>query len=322
VRYDTVDSEQFRSIRRNPVAPTADVNFNQTNPFAYMQLDFKPASWVKLTGGFRYDHFYYDIEDNFRGLEVSPNDYFLSPRGGISVSPVKGLSFFANYGQGFRPPSAITELGLDPNLEAAQNETIELGVQYDSADGVWHFLFDAYKTTFTNELQGQPAPLPPIALGPSERNGFDVEARVRVWKDQGRALALFGNFSALEGELVNRPTGTSIPDVAGFFGTYGFDLTMPLPASNSPHVIKLSGMQRWSGPKPLNTTRSLSTKTYSRIDLRLAYTNANWRGFSTFLNMIIYPDRRYEETAFTFGNAVGVSPKAPFTIQGGVFIPL
>jgi len=38
--------------------------------------------------------------------------------------------------------------------------------------------------------------------------------------------------------------------------------------------------------------------------------------------MIIYPDWRYEETAFTFGNVVGVSPKAPFTIQGGVYIPL
>lgn len=81
-------------------------------------------------------------------------------------------------------------------------------------------------------------------------------------------------------------------------------------------------MQRWEGPKPLNTTRSLSTRSYSRIDVRLAYTNANCRGFSTFLNMIIYPDRRYDETAFTFSDDIGVSPKAPFTIQGGVYIPL
>ena len=50
IRYDTVDSEQFSSRRRNPVAPTADVNFQQMNPFTYLQLDFKPARWVKLTG--------------------------------------------------------------------------------------------------------------------------------------------------------------------------------------------------------------------------------------------------------------------------------
>lgn len=321
-RYDTVDSEQFSSIRRNPVRTTADVNFDQTNPFAYMQLDFKPASWAKVTGGFRYDHFFYDIEDNFRHLMVSPDDGFLSPRAGISISPVKGLDFFSNYGKGFRPPSAITELGLDPNLEAAENETTEIGVQYNSPDGVWHFLGDVYHTTFTNELQAQPAPLPPIALGPSERNGFDVEARVRVWKDGARSVSIFGNFSALDGELVNRPGGTSIPDVADFFGTYGFDLRLALPNSNSPHIFTLSAMQRWEGPRPLTTTRNLSTRTYSRIDVRLAYTNTNWHGFSAFLSMIAYPDRRYEETAFAFGNDVGVSPKAPFTIQGGVFVPL
>lgn len=161
-----MDTEQFTSIRRNPVSTTSDVNFDETNPFAYLQLDFKPASWVKLTGGFRYDHFFYDIEDNFRSLATSPNEGFLSPRAGISVSPVKGLDFFGNYGQGFRPPSAITELGLDPNLEAAENETIELGLQYNSPDGVWHFLFDAYKTTFTNELQGQPFRFRPSPSGP------------------------------------------------------------------------------------------------------------------------------------------------------------
>lgn len=335
VRYDTVDSEQFNSVRRNPVRSLlpvperdprrtiGDVNFDQTNPFGYLQLDFKPVSWIKMTGGFRYDHFYYDIEDNRRSLMVSTDDGFLSPRAGLSLSPfIKGLDFFGNYGKGFRPPSAITELGVDPNLESAENETIELGLQYNSPDGAWHFLFDVYKTTFTNELQGRPFPLPPLALGPSERNGFDVEARVRVWQEGGRSLALFGNFSALTRELVNGPTGTHIPDVADFFGTYGFDLVLPLPAENSPHIITLSAAQRWEGPKPLNTRNSLSTKTYSRMDLRLAYTNTNWHGFSTFLSMIIYPTRRNEETAFLFGNSVGVSPKAPFTIQGGVFIPL
>ena len=89
---------------------------------------------------------------------VQPTSDFLSPRAGISISPIGGLDFFGNYGKGFRPPSAITELGLDPNLEAAENETIEIGVQYNSADGVWHFLGDIYKTTFTNELQGRPFP--------------------------------------------------------------------------------------------------------------------------------------------------------------------
>ena len=322
VRYDTVDSEQFATIRRDPVRTTADVNFRETNPFTYVQLDLKPVPWVKVTGGFRYDKFFYDIEDNFHGLTTSPEEGFISPRAGLSVAPLTGLDFFFNYGKGFRPPSAISEFNLDPTLESAENETIELGVQYNSPDGMWHFLFDAYKTTFTNELQGQPFPLPPISLGPSERNGIDLEARIRLWKDGPRQFFVFGNFSTLTRELVDRSTGTYIPDVADYFANYGFDVALTLPERNSPHLVTLSAMQRWEGPKPLNTTNSLSTKTYSRVDVRLSYTNQKWHGLSTFLNLIIYPDRRYEETAFLFGNTVGVAPKAPFTIQGGVFVPL
>ena len=320
-RFDSVSSEQFASIRRNPGAPTADVNFKQTNLFTYAQLDFVPVPWVKLTGGVRYDYFYYDIRDNFRRLYVSPTDSFVGPRAGLSITPVRGLSFFGNYGRGFRPPSAITDLGLDPRLESATNESIEVGLQYNSPTGVWHFLGSVYHTRFTNELQGRPAPLPPIALGPSTRDGFDVEARVRLYQDGGRSFSLFANYSALNGELVNRAGGTSIPDVADFFGTYGLDLVLPLPSKDSPHILTLVAMQRWEGPKPLTTTRNLSTRTYSRVDLRLAYTNTTWRGFSAFVNLVFYPDRRYEETAFVFGNSVGVSPKAPFTVQGGVFVP-
>ncbi len=322
IRYDSVDSEQFSSIRRNPVRTTADVNFTQVNPAGYLQADFKPVSWVKVTGGFRYDYFSYDIEDNFRRLKVQPTSDFFSPRAGISVTPVKGLDFFSNYGQGFRPPSAITELGLDPNLEAAENETIEIGLQYNSPGGAFHFLADIYKTTFTNELQGRPAPLPPLALGPSERNGFDIEARIRLWHYGNRAIFAFGNFSALEAELVNRPGGTHIPDVADFIANYGFDIVLPLTSPTSGHVVTLTGVQRWEGPKPLNTTRSLSTRTYSRVDVRAAYTNASWKGFSTFVSLIVYPDRRYEETAFLFAPNVGVSPKAPLSVQAGFFVPL
>ncbi len=163
----------------------------------------------------------------------------------------------------------------------------------------------------TNELQGQPTPLRPIALGPSERNGFDVEARVRLWKDGPREFSFFGNFSALTGELVNRPTGTHLPDVADFFGTYGFDLAMTLPAKTSPHLVTLSAMQLWEGPKPLNTTNSLSTKTSSRVDVRLSYTNAKWHGASTFLSMIIYPDRVTKRPPFSLETRSASHRKRP-----------
>lgn len=327
VRSDDVTSRQYSSIRRNPVTATANVDFTQTDAFGYLQVDFKPVSWIKLLGGIRYDQLYWDIKDNTRQKFVSPNDGVSSPKAGISIAAGQGLDFFANYGQGFREPSAITELPLNQNAPISKLATKEIGVQYNSSGGIWHLLADVYRTTFTNELQGQPAPLPPIALGPSRRDGFDVEGRVRAYQDPGRVLWLWANYSKVNGELVGRVTGTSIPDVAKYLFKYGFDLALTLPGRDATHGITFSASQLWEGPKPLNTLNTVTTRTFSRIDTNLVYTNSNWKGFSAFIGAIVYPDRRLEETAFLFENTatfignVGVSPKAPLTVQAGVHIP-
>lgn len=158
----------------------------ETNPYTCLQLDVKPAAWVKITGGFRYDHFFYDIADNFRGLNVSPDAGFISPRAGISISPVRGWT------------SSTTTAKASVRRARSQS-------------WVW--------TQISN---------PP-------------KMRRLKW-----------------GCNTTRPTASGISSAT------------------------LSAMQRWEGPKPLNTTNSLSTKTYSRVDVRLSYTNAKWRGASTF----------------------------------------
>ncbi len=325
VRTDIAESTQFNTVARSRRAQTENTDFTLANPFGYAQVNFKPVSWLKLTAGFRYDHLFFDIEDRTRKLNVSPDLGVTQAKAGIVVSPVKGLDFFANYGEGFLPPSAIAgQLSRNPGLEESKLETKEIGVQYNSPDGVWHFLGSAYWTEFTNEIFNQPPPLLPISLGPSRRDGYDVEAAVRVYQDGPRALSIFASYSKVDGELVGRTTpGTDIPDIADYLAKYGFDLALPLPGKDSPHVVTLSAAQIFEGPKSLNTTGTIKTKSFSRIDANLAYTNWLWKGFSAFVGFVIYPDRRLEETAFLFGTppTVGVSPKAPLTVQGGVFIP-
>ena len=147
--------------------------------------------------------------------------------------------------------------------------------------------------------------------------------RARVYRELGRSASLFINYSKVDGELVERATGTSIPDVAEFFLKYGVDVAWPLGGTDAARVITFSASQVWEGPKPLNTTNTLQTRTFSRIDAKLSYSDARWKSFSAFLGVIAYPDRLLEETAFTFGTpiTVGVSPKARVAAQAGVFIP-
>ena len=325
LRTDIVTSTRYTSIARRPTGQTDNIEYKEVNPFGYVQGNFKPLSWIKLLGGLRYDYMSFDIKDRsnpVKPVDVSPKLGVVQPKAGISVSPITGLDVFANYGRGYRPPSPIgDQLPRDPNLDAAKLATKELGVQFNSKDGVWHFLADIYRTTFTNELLGQPAPLPPISLGPSTRNGFDLEGRVRALDDGRRKLWIFASYSKVNGKLINQASGTVIPDIAEFLAKYGFDLMLPVGGKDSPHSVTLTVAQFWEGPRSLNAVGTLRTKTYSRIDANVSYTNQNWKGFSAFVGVNAYPDRRLEETAFLFTNTVAVSPKAPMTVQAGVFIP-
>lgn len=327
VNSDDVQSERFETRRRTrtPATPgasaqTEDTDFTLTTTFGYTQVDFKPVSWLKLTGGVRYDRLKFDIEDRTRSLSVDAGLTVTQPKAGIVVSPFANVDIFANYGKGFLPPSAIggQQLVRDPEADAAELDTRELGVQYTSADGRWYFLTNIYRTEFTNELQGQPAPNPPISLGPSERDGFDVEARLRMYENGGRRFSVFANYSEVDGKLVGRSApGTRIPDIPEFMAKYGFQLQMPLPGGGSDHGISWSAAHLIEGPKSLEPTDRLHTKRFSRIDSNIAYVNKRRPGLMVFLGVVLYPDRRLEETVFLFGNTPGVSPKAPLTVQGG-----
>ena len=324
LRRDKAASKIFNTIQRVQGTKTEDTDFTLTNPFVYAQGSWKPLASLKLVAGVRYDSLRYDINDKVRKLNVSPTVGVVQPKAGIAFTPLPGFSLFANYGKSFLPPSATGgQLSRNPSLEAPELATREIGVQYSTPGGAWTVLANAYRTTFSNEILNQTPPLLPIYLGPSRRDGFDVELRTRLYREGSSSASLFINYSKIDGELVGRVTGTSIPDVAEFFIKYGFDVAWPLGGAQSSRVMTFSASQVWEGPKPLNTTKTLETKTFSRIDAKLSYTDKAWKGFSAFLGVIAYPDRRNEETAFTFGTpvTVGVSPKPRLAAQLGAFIP-
>jgi outer membrane receptor protein involved in Fe transport len=317
-RSDRVDSEQFRSVQRQSGATTADLDFTVANSFAYAQADLKPLAWVKATLGLRYDYLDFDIDDKANNLQVSPTLSVPQSRFGLSVSAMDGLDLFANYGESFRPPTPIgDQFPRDPTLREATLRSREFGLQYLSGDGRLQALASAFRTTFTNELQGQPAPSPPISLGPSRRDGYDLEIRGLALRSAGQALWLFANYSHIDSELVGRTTGTHVPDVAEYLAKYGLEWRF----ESAVHGINFTIAQLIEGPKPLNTTNTLRTQRFSRVSANLSYTNPSWRGFNAYVGLNSYPDRRLDETAFTFGNSVGVSPKPPLTVQGGFFVP-
>ncbi len=114
-RSDAIDVFTGPSVARSFTGRTLDLGILQHNLAGYAQVQVKPTPWLKLTGGARFDQFFFDVSnrlDPAMGARTSPN--VVSPKGGVALTPFDWLELFANYGQGFRSPSATGELTSNP----------------------------------------------------------------------------------------------------------------------------------------------------------------------------------------------------------------
>ena len=326
LRSDIANAKQYSTIERAPTALTTDVNFNIHNPFGYSQVDIKPFPWLKVTGGFRYDEFFFDVHDLITPARVAPDKGAFEPKGGIVITPLTGLDLFANIGQGIRSPSAVFDLPLSPGVDLTTVTSEEAGVQYNSSDGQWRFLGSVYTTNLTDEIEEPAPPAPPINLGPSRRNGFDTEGGYRVLEtDSGIAASLLLSYSALQARLVGdqHGAGSDVPNTPKWLAKYGGELRWPLFSPSSAQVVYLYANQQVVGESELDTAAHQHAGSYSRFNLDAWYTNANWLGASAFFEATIYPFGRFNETAVEFGNgSVGINPKATMALQGGLHLPL
>jgi outer membrane receptor protein involved in Fe transport len=324
LRSDLAQAAQYSTIARVPTSQTIDVDFNIHNPFAYAQIDFKPYRWLKLTGGVRYDEFFYAIHDVTNAADTSPETGAFQPKGGLTLSPIDGFDIFANIGQGIRSPSAVFDLNLNPHIGVTTVTSEEVGVQYNSPGDQWHFLGSAYTSRLTNEIQQNPPPQPSTNLGPSRRRGFDLEAGYRLLEaGSGISLSLLASYSALEARLIGNPQGQYVPNTPNWLAKYGGELRWPLFGPASRQLIFIYANQQFVGESSLNPQGTERAGSYSRFNIVLSYSNLDWDGLNAFFEATAYPFGRFNETAVSFGNGtIGISPKAPVTAQAGIHLPL
>lgn len=340
-RSDLVSQDVFSAVRREVVARTAEADFTQHNAAGYLRLQVLLAPWLKVSAGTRYDRFFYDVSNELNGSSIAPGFGTWSPKGGIAVAPIKGLSIFSNYGEGLRSPDATADLLANPDLRTAKMRSAEAGFSYDtppatrattSADkdakaeqvaagpGAFHFLADVYHTTLSNDVITGPDGATPVNAGSSRRRGLEVETSWVAYHREAVGLSLFANYSYVDAILTSGPVHQYVTGVSRFHLNYGFDLSAPLFFDvSSPHRFDLSVYHEIIGPKHLTGDGLEFTRTYTRLSAKAGYANPRLPGFGAFVGVVAYPDRRYEEAAFDFGDGlIGVSPKAPVSLQGGM----
>ncbi len=323
-RNDSVNVSQNPTINREISGPAVrNINFTEQGWGQYVQAQVKPVWWLKLTGGSRYDHFWYDVDDRLATRSVAKADTgTFSPKGGIAISPTSWIEVFANYGEGFRSPSAVDDVVGTPNVKPSKLRTYEAGVSLRPTP---QFTFRAavWSTTLNQELF-QPAPgIDPQNIGRSRREGYDIESKYFLHQDQSGLASLFVNYSQIRAKLLEHEPAVVVPNVPTYLISIGSDVDLPIGGANSPHRIGGQLYIQFIGKKNLTEDGVLTTKPYQRVAGRFFY--AHQSGWTGFIDMSWFPSDRLSETALNFGNPTGasssdifVSPQAPFMLQGGV----
>ncbi len=326
LRSDIANAKQYSTIERRETANTVNVNFNIHNPFGYVQTDIKPIAWLKLTGGFRYDEFFFDLHDFVTPARVAPQTGAFQPKGGVVLTPLAGLDMFFNIGQGVRSPSAVFDLPSNPGLGVTTVTSEEADLQYNSRDIRWHLLGSVYITDLTNEIRENPPPMPATNLGPSRREGFDLEGGYRLLQiRRGITCSLLASYSGLRARLTGdqHGMGSDVPNTPKWLAKYGVELRWPLFEADSPYTVFIYANQQFVGESELDPAAHQHSGSYSRFNFDLWYTNANWFGTSIFFNAITYPFGRFNEAAFEFSpTIVGIAPQSSVTLMGGFHAPL
>jgi len=304
-RTDRIDVVTGPSLARSLTGRTLDLGILQTDLAAYAQVQVQPAPWLKLTGGARFDQFVFDVNNRLDATaspKVSPN--VVSPKGGAAVAPFEWLELFANYGQGFRSPSATGELTSNPRLTP---QTIE------STEGGGRLIFDrasltgtVFFTDIANEIFQAAPDLPVQNLGRSRRDGFEIEARYSAYNDGFDRVALFASYSGVTARLLTGTPAVYGPNVPGYLAKVGaeFDLGAP-PGLLAPGRITGAAYLAYTGAKPLSEDGRQRTSPFPRVSGRIAYVHPS--GWTAFGQATWYPGSRVSEIALNFGDVVSAS---------------
>ena len=105
----------------------------------YLQSQLRPADWLEIVAGLRFDRFSIDVRNRANGQSFERTDELWSPRLGLVLKPTEDLSLYASYSRSFLPQSgdqfnslSLTAEGLKPE----RFDNYEIGAKWQPIDGL------------------------------------------------------------------------------------------------------------------------------------------------------------------------------------------
>ena len=117
-----------------PSATDADNRVHATVAALYAQDQIRPASWLEIVAGLRFDRFEVHVTDLRKGNFLARTDHLWSPRLGVVIKPSHRLSIYASYSRSYLPQSgdqfsSLTSITAGLKPERFDNEEIGAKLQ-------------------------------------------------------------------------------------------------------------------------------------------------------------------------------------------------
>ena len=277
----------------------------------YVQDQIRPASWIEIVAGLRFDSFNLHVDD-FRPLdagEFSRRDSLWSPRLGLVLKPSEDLSFYASYSRSYLPQSGDQFSSLDADrasLEPERFDNTEVGAKWEVLDGLLATAA-VYQLDRSNTRATDPAdPAHTLLTGKQRSRGLELGLERSV---TSRWLISAG-YTLQNAEIVSTttaaPAGRKVPLVPrhSFSLWNRYDVTKQL-------GVGLGVIARSKSYASISNAVKLPG--YARLDAALYYKLSN--GLQAQLNAENVLGAHYFPSASNDNN---IAPGAPRTVKATI----
>jgi len=323
VQRDDADTHQERTRLRIVTAQVDEVDELLTNSAIYIQEQWSPADWIKVSGGLRYNNLDYELDDKILADGRYVSDYSanrVNPNLGVAVHPFgrDSVLIYASLGTGMRSPTPRSEvrnsLSSLERVKIAQTRNYEVGVSFHLFGGL-ELQADVFRSDNSNEIRGIPPGIEFESLGKSRREGSEVDL---TWFFSRRTARIYTNLSWVEARLLTpaTPGATHFPDVAEYVHRIGFEKTLSVGSGISGGLL-LGGDWAFYGEKDLNTRGTIRSEPYQRATARATFVPSGGL-YRIWAGGFYYPTSRYGESAFLFGTRTGVRANPRTSFEAGI----
>jgi outer membrane receptor protein involved in Fe transport len=323
-RQDNGESQQFSTVNRHGTTPTYDYGVRLADWSFFLQGQIKPAEYLKIVGGVRWDYFS-QIFDNVTRPLNSGKEFpsVQSPKIGFVMTPVQNFNIFGNVGQGFRSPSNQeaspyrANSNADWGLEPALIQTYDVGFNI-ALFGNLYLAADYYHTNNQREIRmvnGNP-----VVIGDTVRDGCEFEAR--FYPTNSQDFSVYGNYAWVDARVKDPVTAGQflVPEVSEHTVKAGVSMQKCFgPGSNvlaDLYYIYTSGAPYYGSS---GTAAFLATPIYGPdfdvYNFKLTYSGNGW---SSFFSARCRPREYASDYTWVSNNLLVYDPPPKWELAGGL----